>query len=94
MTRWRLFAPLAALVVLTGYLGLRLGQPLDDTAIIEQAAARYLAEAGPGAQRTDCAATAHPDARMIVVCHAADGREFSYVMGNRGEVFERSGPQA
>jgi hypothetical protein len=94
MTRWRLFLPLAALVALVGYLGLRLGQPLDDAAIIEQAAARYLAEAGTGAQRTDCAATAYPDARMIVVCHATDGRSFSYVMGDRGEVFERSGPQA
>ncbi|WP_386681196.1 hypothetical protein [Loktanella sp. R86503] len=94
MTRWRLFAPLAVLVALTGYLGLRLGQPLDDTAIIEQAAARYLAEAGPDAQRTDCAATAHPDARMIVVCHGADGRAFSYVMGHRGEVVARTGPQA
>ena len=94
MTRWRLFLPLAALVALTGYLGLRLGQPLDDTAIIEQAAARYLAQAGAGAARTDCAATAHPEARMIVVCHHADGRSYSYVLGDRGEVFEQSGPQA
>ena len=34
MTSWRLFLPLAALVALVGYLGLRLGQPLDDAAII------------------------------------------------------------
>ncbi|MFZ3581312.1 hypothetical protein ACOI1H_03955 [Loktanella sp. DJP18] len=94
MRRWAIFAPLAALIVLTGYLGLRLGQPLGDTEIIERAAARYLAEVGDGAARTDCAATAHPQARMIVVCHHADGRTFSYVMGDRGEVFERSGPQA
>ncbi len=94
MRRWALFGPLAALVVLTGYLGLRLGQPLGDTEIIERAAARYLAEAGSGAERTDCAATAHPEARLIVVCHHEDGRSFSYVMGDRGEVFERTGPQA
>ena len=89
-----LFLPLAALIVLTGYLGLRLGQPLDDTAIIERAAARYVAEAGQGAARTDCAATTHPQARMIVVCRHPDGRSYGYVMGDRGEVFEQTGPQA
>lgn len=89
-----LFAPLGALIVLTGYLGVRMGQPLGDTEIIERAAARYVAEAGDGAVRTDCAATAHPQARMIVVCHHPDGRSFSYVMGDRGEVFEAAGPQA
>lgn len=94
MRRWAIFAPLAALVVLTGYLGLRLGQPLGDAEIIERAAARYLAEAGAGAVLTDCAATPHPEARMIVVCRHADGRSFSYVMGDRGEVFEEAGPQA
>ena len=94
MNRMLLFMPLAALIALTGYLGLRLGQPLGDTEIIERAAARYVAEAGDGAVRTDCAATAHPQARMIVVCHHADGRSFSYVMGDRGEVFEAAGPQA
>ena len=94
MRRWAIFAPLAALVVLTGYLGLRLGQPLDDPAIIERAAARYVAEVGRGAARTDCAATAHPQARMIVVCHHPDGPSYGYVMGDRGELFEQTGPQA
>ena len=91
--RW-LFLPFAALVVLTGYLGLRLGQPLDDTAIIERAAARYVAEVGEGAARTDCAATAHPQARMIVVCHHPNGGTYSYVMGDRGEIYEQAGPLA
>lgn len=79
---------------MTGYLGLRLGQPLGDTDIIERAAARYVAEVGDGAARTDCAAAPHPQARMIVVCHHADGRSFSFVMGDRGEIFEETGPQA
>lgn len=94
MRRWALFLPLAALVVLTGYLGLRLGQPLSETQIISRYAARYVAEAGAGAQVTDCAATPHPDARMIVVCHHADGATYSYVVGARGELFSREGPQA
>ena len=94
MRRWAIFAPLAALVVLTGYIGLRLGQPLDDTEIIARAAARYVAEVADGAALTDCAATAHPQARMIVICHHPDGRSYGYVMGDRGEVFEQTGPQA
>ena len=89
-----LFLPLAALIVLTGYLGLQLGQPLNDTEIIERAAARYVAEVGDGAALTDCAATAHPQARMIVICHHPDGRSYGYVMGDRGELFEQTGPQA
>ena len=94
MKGWAIFAPLAALIAFTGYLGLRLGQPLDDTQIIDRAAARYVAEVGAGAARTDCAATAHPQARMIVVCHHADGSIHTFVMGDRGEIFERKGPEA
>ena len=94
MTPRRLFLPFAALVALTGYLGLRLGQPLGDTEIIERAAARYLAEAGAGAARTDCVATPHPQARMIVVCHHPEGGDYSYLMGDRGEIFTQTGPQA
>ena len=89
-----IFAPLVVLIVLTGYLGLRLGQPLTDAQIIEHAAARYVADVGDGASRTDCAATSHPQARIIVVCHAADGRTYAYVMGDRGEILDGSAPQA
>ncbi len=94
MTRRALFLPLAALVVLAGYLGLRLGQPMDETTIIDRAVARYLAEAGEAAAQTDCAATAHPQARLVVVCHHESGRSYSYVMTDRGQVFESEGPSA
>lgn len=91
---WRWLLPLAALIALAGYLGLRLGQPLEETAIIERAAALYLAQAGAGAQRTDCAAAPHPQARMIVVCHHPDGRTFSFVMSARGAVIPQDGQAA
>ena len=94
MRRWTIFAPLAALILLTGYLGLRLGQPLTETEIIDRAAARYVAEVGSGAAPTDCAATTHPQARMIVICHHPDGDTRSYVMGDRGEILDQAGPQA
>ncbi|SEM83545.1 hypothetical protein SAMN04488003_10586 [Loktanella fryxellensis] len=94
MRRWALFAPLGALVVFTGYLGLRTGQPVSETEIITRAAEMYLAEAGAGATQTDCAGAPHPQARIVVVCHHPDGRSFTYVMGPRGQVVVGDGPQA
>ena len=94
MNRQALFLPLAALVVLTGYLGLRLGQPPSETEIIARYAARYVAEAGPGAQVTDCAAAPHPQARMVVVCHHSDGASYRYVVGARGGLIRSGGPSA
>ena len=88
MTRRWLFAPLAALALLAGYLGLQLGQPLSETEIIAHFAQIYVEEQGAGAALTDCLATPSPrdDVRLIVVCSHPSGDVFAYPSGPRGQL--------
>ncbi|MBV0911414.1 hypothetical protein [Anianabacter salinae] len=70
--RWPLFLPLAALVLVAGIAGLRLGTGqarLTETQVIDRYAARYLSEA-KGAALTDCLAVpvAASDIWLTVRC--------------------------
>lgn len=87
MTRRWIIAPIAALAVVAGYVGLQLGQPVTETEIITQYAAIYVRENGGAAQITDCLATPsqHPDVRLVVRCTHPDGTVHSYFAGPRGE---------
>jgi hypothetical protein len=87
MTRRWIFAPIAALAVVAGYSGLRLGQPVTETAIITKFATLYVAEQGEGAQITDCTATPdlRDDIRLVVRCTHPHGTTYSYYSGARGE---------
>lgn len=84
--RW-LFAPVAALTVVAGYLGLQLGQPVTETEIITRYATLYVAEQGDGAQVTDCLATPNlrREVRLVVRCTHPNGMIHSYYAGPRGE---------
>ena len=84
--RW-LFAPIAAMTVAAGYLGLQMGQPVTETEIITRYAAHYVAEQGSGAQMIDCLAIPNQrrDVRLVVRCTHPDGRIHSYYAGPRGE---------
>ncbi len=87
MKRSMLFLPLGALVVFAAYLGLRVGDVPTETEIINRYAAAYVANAGDGAQPTDCAATIHPDeaVRMVINCSHPNGIITTYLVGPRGE---------
>jgi hypothetical protein len=92
-----LFLPVGALVVLAGYLGLRLGTPMTETEIISHYAEIYVKSADAGATLTDCAATNHPDAmvRMVIVCSHPSGTVTTYLVGPRGQLITPSdGPSA
>lgn len=86
-SRW-IFAPLAGLIVLAGYFGLRLGQPVSETDIITHYAQIYVADVGDGAALTDCLATTSPreDVRLIVICTHPEGAVFEYPAGPRGQL--------
>lgn len=88
MTRRWLFAPVAALAVFAGYLGLHLGQPLSETDIITHFARVYVDAQGNGAAMTDCLATPSPrdDVRLVVVCTHPTGEIFTYPSGPRGQL--------
>jgi len=83
-----MFAPLGALIVLAGYLGYRLGQPVSETEIITHFAAIYVAEAGAGAAMTDCLAVAgqQDGVRLVVVCEHPGGEVYRYPAGPRGQL--------
>jgi hypothetical protein len=87
MTRRWLFAPVAALTVVAGYLGLQLGQPVTETEIITRYATLYVAEQGDGAQVTDCLAipSLRREVRLVVRCTHPNGTIHSYYTGPRGE---------
>jgi hypothetical protein len=88
MTRRWLFAPIAALTVFAGYLGLQLGQPVTETEIINKFAAMYVAEQNGAAHVTDCIATPNlrTDVRLVVRCTHPDGTVHLYYSGPRGEL--------
>lgn len=81
------FLPFACLVLLAGYIGLKLGQFPSETEIINRYAATYVAMAAQGAQLTDCAATSHAAAeiRMVIQCVHPNGVTTTYFVGPRGE---------
>lgn len=83
----RIFAPVAALAVFAGYLGLQLGQPVTETEIITKYASLYVKQTRNGAQMTDCLATPNTrtDVRLVVRCTHPDGTIHSYYAGPRGE---------
>jgi len=75
VNRLWLFAPVAGLTVLAGYLGLQLGQPVTETEVINFHAQQWV-ETGPaGASVLDCVATPvdAPDVWMAVTCTHDDG---------------------
>ena len=84
---WWLFAPFAALLLLAGYLGLQMGQPVSDTEIITHFAAHYVTQTGNGAAVSDCFATPsqQEDIRLIVTCTHPDGTVHEYPSGPQGE---------
>ncbi|MDX8352355.1 hypothetical protein [Cognatiyoonia sp. IB215182] len=96
MGRWTFFLPLVVLIAFAGYLGLRAGRLPSETEIINRYAALYVAEAGAGAQMTDCAAIPHPDPtiRMTVMCQPPKGDAITYLVGPRGGLVARAGSEA
>jgi len=77
--RWLFFTPLLALVLAVAGIGLLLGARLvltTETDVIERVAARYVAEASPQAQLSDCQARpAQSDGLwLVVVCASAQGQ--------------------
>lgn len=97
MSRRLFFLPLIGLIAFAAYLGLRAGEVPTETDIINRYAAAYVAQAGTGAQLTDCAATTHPDdaVRMVINCAHPSGVLITYYVGHRGEALpEPIGPSA
>ncbi|PVA12096.1 hypothetical protein DC366_02795 [Pelagivirga sediminicola] len=81
--RWLFYVPVIALVAASAVIGLSLGRKAartDETDMISQIAARYVAEAGGAARVTDC--TARPATSqvlwLVVTCMAPgrEGREY------------------
>jgi hypothetical protein len=89
-----LFVPLAALVAVAAGIGLLLGGRAvltTETDVIEAVADRYLAEAGAGAERTDCQArVAQSDGLwLVVICENAEGAGYEYFIDRFGRVADR-----
>lgn len=92
---WWIFAPVGALVVLAGYLGLQMGQPVSDSEIISHFAAIYVAKTGNGAAMSDCYAVpaVQEHIRLIVTCTHPDGSVFVYPSGPLGDLRKIDAPQ-
>lgn len=94
MSRRLFFLPVVALIAAVAGIGLMLGGRAaltTETEVIEQVAARYLAEAGAGAARSDCAArpAASADLWLVVIC----GR-FEYFVDAYGRLAHVNTPEA
>lgn len=92
--RWLLFVPLAALVAVAAGIGFLLGGRAvltTETDVIEAVADRYLAEAGAGAERTDCQArVAQSDGLwLVVICENAEGAGYEYFIDRFGRVADQ-----
>ncbi len=78
MPRWMFFAPVIALVMAAGVIGLSLGRKAlrgTETDVIVKIAARYVAEVGGRARPTDCTARpAASDGLWLVVSCAVPGQ--------------------
>lgn len=102
MPRWAIWLPVAALTLVGAVYAFRLGwiaARLTETDVIVTYAARYLSEAGAGAQATDC--TAAPGQRrsvwIVVTCRTDGGRVYRYPVNRFGGLVASapvSGPQA
>lgn len=75
MNRVWLFAPVAGLTVLAGYLGLQLGQPVTETDVINFHAQQWVDTGPAGASLRDCVATPvdSADVWMAVTCTHENG---------------------
>ncbi|NVO24884.1 hypothetical protein HJ526_16945 [Donghicola sp. C2-DW-16] len=85
------FTVLGAFLALVAVIGLRLGwtaATITETEVIERYASAYVAEAGGGAELTDCHAEAGQTwwIKLRVVCAAADGREWRFGAGLWGQL--------
>lgn len=94
MPRRLIFLPVVALIAAVAGIGLLLGGRAvtgSETDVIERVAARYLAEAGPGAARADCSGrpAASPDLWLVVTC---GGHE--YFVDAYGRVTHVNAPEA
>ena len=81
MPRWMLFVPVMALVAAVAGIGLMVGGRsvgTTETEVIERFAVRYLAEAGAGATRSDCAARPAQSEGLwlVVACDLRGGARF------------------
>ncbi len=99
MPRWMFFAPLIGLVAATAVIGLSLGRKAattTETDVIEQIAAMYVTEAGPGAAITDCTARpATSDVLWLVVTCTPPGLgrgAFEYFIDRFGGLEHRIAP--
>jgi len=85
--RW-LFAPVAGLTVLAGYLGLQLGQPLSETDVINFHAADWVNTGPAGASLADCLAVPvdTPDVWIAVTCTHDNGTVRQVLVAPTGQV--------
>jgi len=94
MSRRLIYLPLLGLVAAAAGLGLLLGgraATTTETDVIERVAERYLAEAGAGAARSDCAARpAVNDALWLVVACG----DYEYFVDGYGRLVHRNTPGA
>lgn len=94
--RWLFFAPVLALVLAVAGIGLLLGARLaltTETEVIERVAARYVSEASPQAQRSDCQARPAQSEGLwlIVVCAPEQGQGgVAYFVDRFGRVRDQS----
>lgn len=98
MARWMLFVPVMALVAAVAGIGLMLGGRFvgtTETETIERFAARYLAEAGAGAARSDCVARpAQSDGLWLVVaCDLRGDERFEYFVDAYGRLAHANRPE-
>ena len=98
MPRWMLFVPVVALVAAVAGVGLMLGGRVvgtTETETIERFAARYLAEAGTGAARSDC--TARPAQSkglwLVVACDLRGGARYEYFVDAYGRLADANRPE-
>ena len=89
---WRLaLIPLMAMVAAGLALALLLGAraaSTSETEVIEQVAARYVAEAGSGARLADCQAVPaqSPGLWLVVICLPQDGGGMEYFIDRFGRI--------
>ncbi|WP_294608183.1 hypothetical protein [Roseovarius sp.] len=91
MPRWMLFVPLMALVAAVAGIGLMLGGRsvgTTETEVIDRFATRYLAEAGVGAARSDCAARPAQSEGLwlVVACDMRGGARYEYFVDGYGRL--------
>lgn len=78
MPRWMFFAPLIGLIAAAAVIGLSLGRraaDMTEAEVMSRVAARYVAEAGPGAASHDCAARLATSDKLWMVVSCA-GRDY------------------